>query len=161
MRRHQIKLKRAKELIRRSSEHFAVDVPKLTRAESVELDGMELLVANDVPMILMNHQSDLYIPFLGAVGDQASCPSVTVDMGAVPYVVNGADVMVPGIVATDDFGEGDVVCIKTEKHQKIIAVGRAIKSSEEIQRSRGGKGIENLHYIGDRYWTGVNELFPR
>ena len=57
--------------------------------------------------------------------DRLGC--VVVDMGAVPRIVSGADVMRPGVVdVVGDFREGDVVVIRDEIHRKAIAVGRAL-----------------------------------
>jgi len=83
-------------------------------------------------------------------------PSVVVDMGAVPYVCDGADVMAPGIVEIrGPFEEGDLVVVRDVNHGKALAVGRALKPSEKIEASGKGKVVENLHYVGDRIWKAL------
>lgn len=81
-------------------------------------------------------------------------PSVVVDMGAVPYVCNGADVMAPGVVdVRGDFQEGSLVVVRDVKHGKALAIGEALVSSGEMRASERGKAVRNLHYVGDRLWS--------
>lgn len=85
-------------------------------------------------------------------------PAVVVDMGAVPHVCNGADVMVPGIVEVSEFEAGKLVVVRDERHRKPLVVGEALMSSEEIRRACRGKAVRNLHYVGDRVWKLIKEL---
>jgi PUA-domain protein len=83
-------------------------------------------------------------------------PSVTVDMGAIPYVCNGADVMAPGIVDVDDgFGKDDLLVIRDIRHGKALAVGVALASSVDMKEMKKGKAIVNLHHVGDRLWSAI------
>ena len=80
-------------------------------------------------------------------------PSVLVDMGAIPYVCNGADVMSPGITGIDgEFGEGDLVIVRDEKHRKALAVGVALVPSEDMREMPKGKAVKSVHYVGDKLW---------
>ncbi len=75
---------------------------------------------------------------------------VTVDMGAVRFVYNGADIMAPGVVdADEDIEEGDLVWIRDENHGKPLAVGRALTDGNTMIESTGGKVVKTLHHIGD------------
>lgn len=79
---------------------------------------------------------------------------VTVDMGAIRFVTNGADVMTPGITAADaDVAEGDVVWIRDETHGRPLAVGKALLSGPELAAAKEGKGIANRHTVGDALWN--------
>ncbi|MFH1398626.1 MAG: PUA domain-containing protein [Candidatus Woesearchaeota archaeon] len=80
-------------------------------------------------------------------------PRVVVDMPAVPFMVNGADVMRPGIKEMDKFGKGDFIVIVDERHFKALAIGLALFYSEDILRMEKGKVIRNLHWVGDRVWN--------
>jgi PUA-domain protein len=81
-------------------------------------------------------------------------PAVIVDMGAVPFVCNGADIMAPGIVETiGSFTEGEIVVIRDVVHRKALAVGKAKKTSKEIEESKQGRVIQNLSYVGDKLWN--------
>ena len=78
---------------------------------------------------------------------------VTVDMGAVPYVTNGADVMAPGIVDADiDIKEGDIVWIRDIKNLVPLAIGVSAVSGEELKKGGKGKVIRTLHNVGDKLW---------
>ncbi|MEF8832113.1 MAG: RNA-binding protein [Candidatus Thermoplasmatota archaeon] len=75
---------------------------------------------------------------------------VTVDMGAVEFVYNGADIMAPGIVDADEkISEGDLVWIREVEHEKPLAVGRALTHGKEMIESEEGKVVKNLHHVGD------------
>lgn len=78
---------------------------------------------------------------------------VTVDMGAVPFVTNGADVMGPGIVDADGSIEtGDMVWIRDEKNLVPLAVGVSSMSGKELASGGKGKVIKNIHNVGDKLW---------
>jgi PUA domain protein len=75
-----------------------------------------------------------------------------VDMGAVKFMCDGANVMRPGIRSFSEFEKGQIVCVVEESQKKFLAVGRALVSSQELQNMAKGATIQNLHYISDRYW---------
>jgi len=80
-------------------------------------------------------------------------PSVIVDMGAVPYVCKGADIMAPGIKElSGEFPEGAIVVIRDINYKKALAIGKALKNFQEIKITKKGKVITNLHYVGDEIW---------
>ncbi|WP_338097210.1 RNA-binding protein [Methanolapillus ohkumae] len=78
---------------------------------------------------------------------------VVVDMGAVKFVVNGADVMSPGIVSADpSIQKEDLVVVVDETHKKPLAIGRALISGTEMTASASGKAVKSLAYVGDALW---------
>ena len=78
---------------------------------------------------------------------------VTVDMGAVPYISNGADVMGPGITDADqEINEGDIVWIRDVKNGAPLGVGVALRSASAISAREPGKAVRTIHYIGDKLW---------
>ena len=82
-----------------------------------------------------------------------SLPAVIVDMGAIPFVCKGADVMAPGITdIKTPLDEGATVVVRDVKHGKALAIGKALKGSAAILTEKKGKVIQNLHYVGDRIW---------
>ena len=84
---------------------------------------------------------------------------ITVDMGAIPYICNGADVMAPGVVkVSGDFDYGTLVAVVDENHGKVIAIGKAVLDSKDIRNTEKGKVVDVLHYVGDRVWDYVKEL---
>jgi len=81
-------------------------------------------------------------------------PRIVVDMGAVPHVVNGAQVMRPGIRELNGaFGKGELVVIVDEKFGKAIALGVAEMDSTTMKQMSNGKAVMNVHYVGDSFWT--------
>lgn len=83
-------------------------------------------------------------------------PSALVDMGAIPYVCNGADVMAPGIMEIEgEFGKDGLLVIRDVKHRKALGIGAAQYSSEEMRELKKGKAILNLHYVGDKIWASI------
>ena len=83
-------------------------------------------------------------------------PALTVNMGAVPHVCNGADIMSPGVTKVNGvFNTGMIVAIVEEKFSKKIAVARALFNSDEITMKKQGKVAENLHYVSDKYWKAI------
>ena len=95
-----------------------------------------------------------YLPFLGSQEALDLFPAATGDEGAIRCMLNGADVMRPGIKTIDQWGEqGKVVIVREEKKGRAIAVGRATVSSGEAQSMTKGACLRNVHHVGDRYWT--------
>ena len=85
-------------------------------------------------------------------------PKVVVDMGAVPHVANGAQIMRPGIKEVkSNFGKNDLVVIVDEKFGKTLALGMADFNSEEMRSLGKGKVITNLHYVGDEFWKSFTQ----
>ena len=85
-------------------------------------------------------------------------PKVVVDAGAVKPIINGADVMRPGIKEfLGDFGKDDVVFVADEKG-RVIAIAAALYSKQEILQMQKGKVLINLHHLGDKIWQISLEL---
>jgi len=78
---------------------------------------------------------------------------VVIDMGAVPYIANGADVMAPGIVDIGEFEKNKFVFVGDEKNGKILSIGISLSSSKEISEKKEGKVIKTIHYVGDKFWN--------
>lgn len=96
------------------------------------------------------------VPFLTVRGLLKFNPTkkyVTVDMGAVKFVYNGADVMGPGIVTADpEIREGDLVWIRDVKYLRPLAVGRSLVSANVMARKEKGKAVSSIHHVGDKLW---------
>jgi PUA domain protein len=74
-------------------------------------------------------------------------------MGAVKFIINGADIMRPGIKELDQtITKDDFVAIIDINNKKPIAIGLALYSSSKIQTMTTGKVIKNIHYVGDELW---------
>jgi len=74
-------------------------------------------------------------------------------MGAIKFVVNGADIMRPGITKIQEGIEKDeAIVIVDENNQKPLAVGIALLSAEDMEKTKSGRVIKNIHYVGDELW---------
>ncbi|MHA1755097.1 MAG: DUF1947 domain-containing protein [Candidatus Odinarchaeia archaeon] len=102
---------------------------------------------------------ELFFPSLIILNKGLTFPRVTVDMGAVPYVSKGADVMIPGIVDFPiEIKKGDIVGVVDEKNNKCLAVGEVLINSGEFKISNKGKAIKNIHHVGDKIWGLITTL---
>src|SRR3989344_1796398 len=99
-----------------------------------------------------------YLPFLSNIEVLEKFPHVVVDMGAVKFVCNGANVMRPGIRKYTDFEKDQIICVKEESKQKFLAVGKSLVSSSEMESLAKGEVVKNLHYISDKYWEAKKEI---
>jgi len=80
-------------------------------------------------------------------------PKIVVDIGAIRFITNGADVMAPGIVYFgDQIQKNTIIAIHEEKADAIIAVGLTLVSSQEFDKIEKGKVIKTLHYLNDPIW---------
>lgn len=113
-------------------------------------DGTKIYLLDDE--ILLFKADDSLYPTLRCKCVDA-LPAVIVDMGAIPFVCKGADVMAPGITEIKTpFEEGAIVVVRDVKHGKALAIGKALRASAAIMAEKRGKVIHNLHYVGDKIW---------
>jgi len=114
--RKSLKRKTAKRLVEELSSEFGeIDAE---RVESAELEDSIVYLLDDV--IEFVRDGDAVYPYLGG-SHVDGLPRVVVDMGAIPYVCNGADVMAPGITDMDPFEAGDLVVVRDVAHGKALA----------------------------------------
>ncbi|MCK4477426.1 DUF1947 domain-containing protein [Candidatus Bathyarchaeota archaeon] len=125
--------------------------------ELAKTNNEEIFLINRKP-IFVKSDNKLF-PTLVSHELLSNLPKATVNMGAVPYVCNGADIMAPGIVNFEGaFNKGDIVVISDERHQKPIAIAIALYSTEKAKELEHGKILKNIHYIGDQLWNTVKQL---
>jgi len=99
------------------------------------------------------------IPFLGMEQNLDSFTRIIVDKGAVQYVCRGAKIMRPGIIKWEgEFKMGDIVIVEESKYGKRLAIGIALLDSSELPNTSRGAILNNLHYIGDKFWE-THKLF--
>lgn len=75
---------------------------------------------------------------------------VTVDDGAVPHIINGANVFAQGITEMDPAIDKDSVVYIRNKKNQYIGVGISERSGKEIMEDRKGEAITLIHYPGDK-----------
>ena len=121
--------------------------------EILEAEPNSFILVDGEPYIIII--DDKPFPTLkAALANQIEAKTVTVDMGAIRFVSNGADIMSPGIVAASEGVEaGDIVLIIDETHAKPLAIGVSLISGEEMVANDSGKAVETKHYVGDDIWN--------
>ena len=125
-----------------------------------EKDAVDLAESSDFNVIFVGpdilgliYEEKPFLTIRGILKYRPSNRSVTVDMGAVPFVTNGADVMGPGITDADEsIQEGDLVWIKDIKNGAPLAIGKALRSGPALKQKEGGKAIKTIHFVGDKLW---------
>jgi PUA domain protein len=143
------------EVLKQIIEQWKVELPKIKNLKIYELEEGQIIVGEGLTAIKIGQN---YLPFLSDAITLAKFPSVMVDMGAVKFMCNGANVMRPGIRSFGEFGAGQIVCIIEESQKKSLAVGRSLVSSKEMADMNKGIVIENLHYISDKYWEAKKSI---
>jgi PUA-domain protein len=124
---------------------------KRTRIEIIDTDDGSLYLFEGKPNLFRSE--DKLIPTLFFERYIMAAPKIVVDMGAVPHLCNGADVMAPGVQkVSNEFFKGDFVTIVDEKYGKVIAIGETLFNSDEILKLNKGKVIRILHYVGDNIY---------
>lgn len=132
---------------------FSYQIPIKNRVERLFFEHYSVILLESRP-ILIEYEGKIVPTLLLLQENSALLKKITVDSGAVRFVANGADIMRPGIVACDDgINAGDGVVIVDEKYGKMLAVGLALFSSDEIRAMDKGKVVKNLHYVGDAIWN--------
>ena len=125
-----------------------------SRVETEMVKGSEIIFVDGSPVAF--RREGRFVPVLTNRIALEKMPRITVDMGAVPHVVGGADIMAPGIRSVEgSFGERDLVVIVDEKHGKFLSVGRSLLASEVLAATKKGKVIVNVHYVGDAVWDTI------
>ena len=131
-------------------------IPKIKNLKMYEIEkDKKFLLYNDFSAIQINK---VILPFVGNQELIKFFPYVLVDMGAIKFVCNGAKLMRPGIVHFESFNRNDIVVIKDEEHGKPLAVGIAIEDSKTAISLSKGYIINNLHYVGDKFWDLYKEI---
>lgn len=133
------------------------DAAALFRSEKVEMvettSAFTLYLIDRKPL-LMEYGGRVFPTLRGAIERPFPERHIVVDMGAVAFMVKGADVMRPGIVAvSDDIVPGSPVVIIEERHKKPLSIGIALYDSPTIRGMEKGKVVQNIHYVSDEIWN--------
>lgn len=134
---------------------FAIVDPFPPSVERADAGDFDVLIQGGRAIAFIRREPERIAPTVRLL--MAKRPTkafVTVDMGAVKFVNNGADVMAPGITEADPaIQPGDLVWIRDEKNKVPLAVGEAILPGAQMPRGPKGKAVKNLHRVGDELWS--------
>jgi len=138
------------DILNQVSKKWNREIPKIKNIKVHYIDDTsQILVGVDFKVLRLENE---FIPFLTESKLLENFPNVMVDMGAVKFMCNGANVMRPGIISHTEFSKDEIVCIIEESQQKFLAVGKSLVHSSEMKELSKGEIIKNLHYISDKYW---------
>jgi len=129
---------------------------ELTKKDLIQLQEEEqkfILINKEPAFFYLQNKPLPLLKYLQHPEHQHILKKITIDMGAIKFIINGADVMRPGITAIEEgIQKDEPVVIIDQTHKKPLAVGIALFSGEEMQKMTSGKVIKNVHYVGDELW---------
>ncbi len=138
-----------KELNNCLSELFSIN-NFITKKNKVERRD-DVIYVDNKPMFF--YFEDKIVPTLKLLQEQNILKKIIVDMGAVKFVVSGADIMRPGVVEIEEgIKKDDFIVIVDETHNKPLAIGTAMFSTDEMKTMTSGKCVKSVHYVGDKLW---------
>jgi len=160
--RHQISskdLKAVLEGVTKVAPEMVDSIDRRKGVEMVELEDGERIYMQEGKPILIEHAGKIMPALTATPAVLSKIAKVVVDMGAVPFVAKGADIMAPGIRSiTEGAKVGDVVIVQDEKYAKGLAVGILLMEREQILQKVKGKAVKNIHHVGDEIWNGMLAL---
>ncbi len=156
MKSHPLSKSDSNDIISEISSQWNIELPKLKMLILHEIDEDTSLITSENFTVIRIDKT--YLPFLSETSLLERFPKVVVDAGAIKFVCDGANVMRPGIKTYTEFKKDNLVCIVEETHNKFLAVGKAIVSSDEMQNITKGEIVKNLHYISDKYWESAKMI---
>lgn len=149
MRRRRLRKKEAKKVSAEVKENAGVDVEG--EMDEIDFGNIKVVLVDNEPL-LINYDGRYYLSVYGAIKLKPEKYRVTVDEGALRFVMNGADVMKPGIVYADErIKEGDFVFVTVEGKDSPIAIGVALCDGKEMVGGKG-KAVKNIHHLKDKIW---------
>ncbi|MEA2054267.1 MAG: PUA domain-containing protein [Candidatus Thermoplasmatota archaeon] len=155
--RHPVRKKIADDLIREIEANLGCRISYDGIAETADINGIKLLLLGGIASIIFLKDK----PFLTLSGISRYKPEkrfVTVDRGAVKFVIGGANIMAPGIIDADEsIRKGDIVWVRNEEGT-ALALGYALMDGIDMVKANKGKAVESLHHIGDELWKLSVEL---
>jgi PUA-domain protein len=157
--RRVLKSSETKQLLQEFKERFprfTTDLQSRQVIEEIVIENGKLFLIDNKPFAIST-EGGLF-PSLLNEEVLKTLPSIIVDMGAIPHICNGADIMRPGIKEIHgEFEEGAVILVKDVKFGKPIGICIAQTSSESMQGMAKGKAARNVHYVGDTFWQALKK----
>jgi PUA-domain protein len=160
-RRHFLREKEVTQLFDDFSKKLNIDLKQLfgakTNVEVAETQTAKLFFINRRPVLAV--WKNVVLPTLLFQEVLQLLPKIVVNMGAVPHLCNGADIMAPGVVRIErDYKQNDYLVITDERHDKPLALAVALTDSSTTRSLKHGKIALNVHYVGDDLWSQLKKL---
>lgn len=160
-RRRFLKEKEATQLLLKFSQKLKTSLKQLfgtkIHVESTETQVGKIFLINGKPLLAL--YEDIVLPTLISAEILDCLPKIVVNMGAVPHICNGADVMAPGVVQIEgEFQADEFLLVIDERHRKPLVIGKALFNSEDMKNLKQGRIVKNLHYVGDKLWKLIKQF---
>lgn len=159
--RHYLRDKEARAIldeIRRTIPSLDTDSLQESKIEVANLNSeSQIILIDGKPAFLKTDKA--LLPTLTNTSVLQAMPTITVDVGAIPHICNGSDLMAPGIVRmTGDFPAAAISAVAEQTYGKRIAVVQTLFDSKTMSATKRGKVAITLHYVGDKAWDGYKNL---
>ncbi len=162
--RHPLGRKEVRKIMKEISDMFGEEAAEkfMGRRDTVEVAKFdritEVILVNGKPTFV--RRGDLIFPLVVALYELSNENDlrrwkrrVVVDEGAVAHILNGADVMAPGVVDADEgITEGDVVFVVEQEYGRPLATGMALENGRRMVEKTKGKVVKVVHHAKDRLW---------
>ncbi|OAG31959.1 hypothetical protein NEDG_00434 [Nematocida displodere] len=135
----------------------------LGKEESLEIvkfsNKVQYIFRNGIPIFLVEEK---YVPTLKCVHIAPEIvKKVVVDVGAIKHLINGADVMAPGLLHTTSeypsVTEGELVGIYGYGKDHALATGTVLMTQQQVEELRTGVAIKLGNHLGDSlYMYSIN-----
>jgi PUA domain protein len=111
--------------------------------------------------LFFQHMTDPLLPHLRLVHRfPHAFPTITIDRGAIRFVLSGATLMAPGLTSAggklpedgEDLEKGQPVVVMAEGKETACAVGLLAAGTAEVKKVGKGPVVEDAHYLGDGLW---------
>jgi len=147
---YNLRKKEAKKISSRIVEKIGISI--FGEMKKMVFDSLSIILVDDEPLIV-EYDNDYYLSVYGVLKFKPKKGRVVVDEGAKKFILNGADVMRPGITYADpEIKKNEFVYVEVE-NSIPIAVGIALMDGSEMLIKERGKAVKNIHYVGDKIWN--------
>ncbi len=124
---------------------------EVSKKDSVEVIDDKIILVNKKPCFFYYEKK--LVPTLQVLQEKEFLKKIVVDMGAVKFLIGGADLMRPGVKEIDlAIQKEEFVVVVDVNNKKPLMIGVALFSGEEMQKLISGKVVKNIHYVGDALW---------
>jgi len=160
-RRHFLSERESTQLLDEFSQKLGLNIKQLlgtkTKIEVAETQTAKIFFVNNRPILAIFEGA--LLPTLLFEEVLRLLPKIVVNMGAVPHICNGADVMAPGVVRIEEqYKTDNYVIVVDERHNKPLALVIALTDSQTASKMQHGKIAKNIHYVGDNLWNQLKKL---
>lgn len=157
--KRQLREKEVKKILSEFKTSYIIDEKTFSpnlKAEIADIGDEALIFIDNRPVIL--RKGGKLFPALTFNEALETLPKAVVDMGAIPHICNGADIMAPGIRSIEgSFQEGATILVVDEKYRKPLAIGSTLMNSNQMKEMKQGKVISNIHFVGDQIWQIIRQ----